>query len=171
MNPIKQDIKNGKLRFYKHGDMMFNYGALPQTWEDPKHITPETNTIGDNDPIDALEGGMKRMYTGEVAECKVLGVLALIDDGETDWKLILLKTDDILADSVNTLEDLEKFQPGTVGAIHDYLRDYKICTGGQANKYGFNGEVQDADYAIQTIEETHHLWEKLLKTGTTYLDS
>ena len=29
-NPIKQDVKNGKLREYKYGDMCFNYGAFPQ---------------------------------------------------------------------------------------------------------------------------------------------
>jgi inorganic pyrophosphatase len=49
-NPIKQDTKNGKLRFYQHGDMLFNYGAFPQTWEDPNHIS-ETGKPGDNDPI------------------------------------------------------------------------------------------------------------------------
>lgn len=32
-NPIKQDTKNGKLREYTYGDMLFNYGAFPQTWE------------------------------------------------------------------------------------------------------------------------------------------
>ena len=37
-NPIKQDTKNGKLRDYKYGDMCFNYGAFPQTWEDPNHV-------------------------------------------------------------------------------------------------------------------------------------
>jgi inorganic pyrophosphatase len=30
LNPIKQDVKNGKLREYNYGDMVFNYGALPQ---------------------------------------------------------------------------------------------------------------------------------------------
>jgi hypothetical protein len=41
-NPIKQDVKNGNPRFLKYGDQLFNYGALPQTWEDPKHISDET---------------------------------------------------------------------------------------------------------------------------------
>lgn len=31
-NPIKQDTQHGKLRYYKHGDIMFNYGFFPQTW-------------------------------------------------------------------------------------------------------------------------------------------
>ena len=29
-NPIKQDTKNGKLREYNWGDMLFNYGCFPQ---------------------------------------------------------------------------------------------------------------------------------------------
>jgi inorganic pyrophosphatase len=29
----------------------WNYGMLPQTWEDPSHANPEVNnTLGDNDP-------------------------------------------------------------------------------------------------------------------------
>lgn len=30
-NCIKQDIKNGNLRYIQHGNLLFNYGALPQT--------------------------------------------------------------------------------------------------------------------------------------------
>ena len=65
-NPIKQDTKNGKLREYKYGDMLFNYGAFPQTWEDPAHISPDTGCAGDNDPIDACEIGTKMFRTGAV---------------------------------------------------------------------------------------------------------
>lgn len=32
--PIKQDVKKGKLRFYPY-NINWNYGMLPQTWEDP----------------------------------------------------------------------------------------------------------------------------------------
>ena len=35
MNPIAQDLcKKGKLRHY-HGPIFWNYGFLPQTWENP----------------------------------------------------------------------------------------------------------------------------------------
>jgi inorganic pyrophosphatase len=34
LNPIAQDTKKGKLRDY-HGPIFWNYGCLPQTWEDP----------------------------------------------------------------------------------------------------------------------------------------
>ena len=42
LNPIKQDVKKGKLRFvancFPHKGYIWNYGAIPQTWEDPEHI-------------------------------------------------------------------------------------------------------------------------------------
>lgn len=46
LNPIKQDIKKGQLRFIKHGKLLFNYGALPQTFEDPDTIDPQTGYAG-----------------------------------------------------------------------------------------------------------------------------
>ena len=39
-NPIKQDIKKGKLRFYPY-NINWNYGLLPQTWEDPTITHPD----------------------------------------------------------------------------------------------------------------------------------
>lgn len=71
MNPIKQDVKNGVLREYKWGDMLFNYGAFPQTWEDPKEISEETGCPGDNDPIDVIELGTRQRPTGSITRVKV----------------------------------------------------------------------------------------------------
>jgi len=42
-NPIAQDIKKGKLRDY-HGPIFWNYGCLPQTWEDPSVKHPELSS-------------------------------------------------------------------------------------------------------------------------------
>jgi inorganic pyrophosphatase len=44
---------------------------------------------GDNDPIDVLEIGTRQLKAGEIVPVKVLGILALIDDSETDWKVCL----------------------------------------------------------------------------------
>lgn len=43
-NPIKQDIKKGKLRFYPY-NINWNYGMLPQTWEDPSHTNEDLGGI------------------------------------------------------------------------------------------------------------------------------
>jgi hypothetical protein len=39
-NPIKQDTKKGKLRHYPY-NINWNYGMMPQTWEDPGHVDAE----------------------------------------------------------------------------------------------------------------------------------
>ena len=38
---------------------------------------------GDNDPIDIVDVGAKMWSTGSIVRVKLLGVLAMIDDGET----------------------------------------------------------------------------------------
>lgn len=47
-NPIQQEIKNGKGRLYA-GPIYWNYGFIPQTWENPAHIHDEAMLI--NMPI------------------------------------------------------------------------------------------------------------------------
>lgn len=63
LNPIKQDIKKGQLRYvancFPHHGYIWNYGALPQTWENPNAVDAETGQKGDNDPIDVCEIGAK----------------------------------------------------------------------------------------------------------------
>lgn len=72
-----------------------------QTWEDPTIITADTNAKGDNDPIDVCEIGQEIAYRGQVKQVKILGVMALLDEGETDWKLIAIDINDPMADKVN----------------------------------------------------------------------
>ena len=42
------------------------------------------------------------------AQVKPLGVYAMIDDGELDWKVIAIATSDPLADKLNDVEDVER---------------------------------------------------------------
>ena len=86
LNPIKQDIKKGKLRFvancFPHHGYIWNYGALPQTWENPNAVDERTGYKGDNDPIDVCEIGHKVAKRGDIVQVKVLGTIALIDEGK-----------------------------------------------------------------------------------------
>eukprot|EP01097_Dermamoeba_algensis_P000549 TRINITY_DN1191_c0_g1_i2.p1 TRINITY_DN1191_c0_g1~~TRINITY_DN1191_c0_g1_i2.p1 ORF type:complete len:256 (-),score=76.20 TRINITY_DN1191_c0_g1_i2:91-858(-) len=164
-NPIKQDVKNGKLRFVAdlpgHKGYPWNYGAFPQTWENPTHKEPDTDAFGDNDPLDVCEIGSEKAAVGQVKQVKVLGTLALIDEGETDWKIITIDVHDPLAQKINTLEDLEREKPGYVKAMHDWFRDYKIPDGKPPNKFAFNGEAKNKDLALKVIEENHKFWQEL----------
>merc|ERR1719198_1478051 len=100
LNPIAQDVKKGKLREY-HGPIFWNYGMLPQTWENPDEVHPEMKCAGDNDPVD---------------------VVAMIDDGEVDWKVIAIRTGDALAAELNDIADVEAKCPGVVSGIREWFR-------------------------------------------------
>lgn len=165
-SPIRQDEKKGKPRFvnniFPHHGYIWNYGALPQTWEDPEHTDEHTHAKGDNDPIDIVEIGSKVYPRGSVVKVKVLGCLALLDEGETDWKLVAISVDDPLAEVLNDIDDVNKYLPGLMTATHEWFRIYKIPTGKQENKFAFNGEFKDRAFALQVISETHEFWKELI---------
>ena len=46
----------------------------------------ELKVLGDGDPIDAVEIGGATLGMGSVTAVRPLGVLAMIDEGELDWK-------------------------------------------------------------------------------------
>ena len=43
---------------------------------------------------------------------KILGTLALIDEGETDWKLIAIDVRNPLSNTLNDIDDVENQMPG-----------------------------------------------------------
>lgn len=185
LNPIIQDTKKGKLRFvrnvFPHHGYIHNYGAFPQTWEDPNQIHPETKAAGDNDPLDVCEIGEQVGYVGQVKQVKVLGVMALLDEGETDWKVIVVDVNDPLAPKLNDIEDVERHLPGLLRATNEWFRVYKIPDGKPENQFAFSGEAKNKKYADEVIRECSEAWERLIKgqvekgdidlTNTTLEDS
>ncbi|XP_037752917.1 inorganic pyrophosphatase 2, mitochondrial isoform X7 [Chelonia mydas] len=166
LNPIKQDIKRGKLRYvaniFPHKGYIWNYGALPQTWEDPHHKDKDTGCCGDNDPIDVCEIGTKVHSLGEIVQVKVLGVMALIDEGETDWKIIAISVDDPEAQKIHDIDDVKKHKPGYLEATVEWFRFYKVPDDKPENQFAFNGEFKDKDFAVEIIKSTHEYWKALL---------
>ncbi|KNC82769.1 hypothetical protein SARC_04957 [Sphaeroforma arctica JP610] len=158
-NPIVQDYKNGKPRFLTHGNVLYNYGALPQTWEDPEHkVEDAENLPGDNDPLDIIDIGSMPQSMGTVSQVKVLGVLGLIDEGECDWKVLCINHDDPLAKTLHDIDDVEEQCPGVVKSIMEWYRDYKIVDGKPQNRYAFDGIAKDKAYAEKVIAECHGMW-------------
>lgn len=166
LNPIKQDMKKGKLRFvancFPHHGYIWNYGAIPQTWEDPNHTDPSTNCKGDNDPIDVCEIGSTIHPRGSVLKVKVLGVFAMIDEGETDWKVIAIDVNDPLAENLNDINDVDKIMPGFLKATVEWFKIYKMPDGKPANEFAFNAEPKNKEFAENIIAGTHESWKKLM---------
>lgn len=164
-NPIAQDIKKGKLRDY-HGPIFWNYGCLPQTWEDPNIEHPVIKCKGDNDPVDVVEIGSSVIATGVVTKVKPLGALAMIDDGELDWKIIAISESDPLFAELNDVGDIEAKLPGVISGIREWFRWYKTPDGKPLNGFGYDERALSAKEASEIIEETHGYWANL-KSGKT----
>ena len=95
----------------------------------------------------------------------VTGSLALIDEGETDHKLIALRTTDTRASQIHSLTDLDRFAPGTTALIIDWLKNYKTSDGKPVNN--FKSETPTtADEAVEIVRHVHESWRKLVKGET-----
>jgi len=157
-NPIAQDEKKGKLRDY-HGPIFWNYGMLPQTWEDPNVQDAATKCNGDNDPVDVVEIGSEKLAQGTVATVKPLGALAMIDEGELDWKIIAINTADPLAAKYNDIGDVPT---EVVSGIREWFRWYKTPDDKPLNSFGFEEKALPKAEAVKIISETHDAWKKLI---------
>ncbi|MBN3312244.1 NPFF1 protein, partial [Atractosteus spatula] len=104
---------------------------------------------------------------GEVIKVKVLGTLALIDEGETDWKVIAINIDDPEAKELNDIDDVRRLKPGYLEATVDWFRKYKVPDGKPENQFAFNGELKDKDFAIEIIKSTHGFWKALVSKKTS----
>mmetsp|Transcript_33349 Transcript_33349/g.70086 ORF Transcript_33349/g.70086 Transcript_33349/m.70086 type:complete len:1114 (+) Transcript_33349:118-3459(+) len=166
-NPISQDSNSdGSPRYYTYGTPFFNYGYIPQTWEDPA-LKDSLGNGGDNDPLDVMEIGSYRLEMGSITPCRVLGHLELIDEGEMDNKVLCIALSDPDASRIHNVGDLERAKPGTVDRLKDWLKRYKTSDGKPENALA-GEEVTSAKEAMELIGETHARWKNLCGKGTGY---
>ncbi|KAM7208172.1 putative inorganic pyrophosphatase [Naviculisporaceae sp. PSN 640] len=170
LNPIIQDELDGHPRFVKncfpYKGYIWNYGALPQTWEDPSHLEPTIHTKGDNDPIDACEispTSISCTGTGTVKRVKALGILCLIDSGETDWKVIVIDVNHPLASKLHDIDDVDRHFPGLLDATRDWFKYYKVPDGNKPNEFGYGGRFLDKKFAEKIIGECEQAWKRLIQ--------
>jgi len=172
ITPIRQDVKKGKLRHYPT-PMPWNYGMFPRTWENPNHenviegvdgwrgdmeeFAPAEKFCGDGDPLDVIEIGGQPLEMGGVYSVKPLGVFAMIDDGELDWKVIAVRAD---CTWLNDIDDVKRVMPGELRRIREWFRDYKIPAGKPPARFGYAGQALDKEQAMSVIEETHWFYLK-----------
>lgn len=169
-NPIGQDSNDdGSPRYYTYGTPFFNYGYVPQTWEDP-NLKDSLGNGGDNDPLDVMEVGSQRLEMGSITPCRVLGHLELIDEGEMDNKIICIALSDPDASSIHSMGDLERTKPGTIERLKDWLKRYKTSDGKAENSLA-SEDPTSANEALDLIEETHMRWKNLCGKGTGYVSS
>lgn len=93
-----------------------NYGMIPQTYL-PKELG------GDGDPLDVIVLG-PAVERGSVIECKVIGVLELLDRGEQDDKLIAIMKDTPFY-GVNSIQELNNQFNGAIDIVSTWFSNYK----------------------------------------------
>lgn len=149
--PIKQDVKKGAPRWLKApSPIEWNYGAFPRTWEDPNENDALVGLPGDGDPLDVLELGADLdgpLPVGAVTPVKVLGALALIDEGETDWKILTIR-----ASLLEQRSSLDEVPSELLNKAIEWYRSYKTHEGKPMNEYALNGTVlSDTDTWAKVI--------------------
>lgn len=112
-----------------------NYGFIPKTLDE------------DGDELDTLIVCSEPLPTGIWLEAKVVGVLNFIDDGEADYKVVVVPADDRnTGDSINSLEDLgERWQ----SKIKEHFTHYKdLKKPGSTEVVGWGG-IEEAKKVIK----------------------
>lgn len=116
-----------------------NYGFIPGTLDE------------DGDELDTLVVCHEPIATGVWLEAKVIGVLNFEDDGEMDYKIVVVPADDRnTGDRINTVDDLGERWKQQIEYHFAHYKDLKKP--GTTNVQGW-GDVEEAKKVIaESIE-------------------
>ena len=79
----------------------------------------------------------------------------MIDDGETDWKVIGIAEEDPMAPLLEDIDDVLDVAGGAAESFREWMRLYKTP---DINKFALREEYQNRAFALEVIEETHQQW-------------
>lgn len=77
-----------------------------------------------------------------------MGALALVDGGETDWKLLVVDSNS----TGETWQDVHDIPTERIDQVREWFRMYKTADGKAENTYAFNGRAVDAQHVGTSIE-------------------
>lgn len=94
-----ETTKEFKLDFvFENVVWPYNYGFFP-------------NTLGgDGDCLDAIVLSSAPLKQGLEADCKIIGMIDVLDRGEEDCKILCVPLSDVLAESLNNITDIPEAQ-------------------------------------------------------------
>lgn len=113
-----------------------NYGFIPKTYAE------------DNDPLDVLVLCNESIIPLTIVECKPIGVMHMVDNGQADEKIIAVCLNDPFYKDYNSIKDL----PAHVSEeIKHFFTVYKSLEGKETV---VNNELEGAEEAKLVIEES-----------------
>lgn len=127
---------------YSAAPYPFDYGFVPQTlWED-------------GDPLDVVILSTWPINPGVLVRARPVGVVNMIDDGESDAKIIAVPVHDKRWEHASDLKDLNQH---TIKEIQHFFETYKVLKG-KNNKVEING-TSSKSFAIKAIKKSIKLYQ------------
>ncbi|ETO23426.1 hypothetical protein RFI_13756, partial [Reticulomyxa filosa] len=183
-NPLKQNMDKGTSQLLNYHNLPFNYGFMPQTWDNP-HQPSRYSDIGelkgDDGPLDVVEISGTHLSCGQVVPIKVLNILGLVDEEEINWKVIGIRADHPKAEYIDNHKvqydpyKLINIEPTTAIADADRILEtqlqesilswfamYKASDEKPEKKFTHNGNFQSPEMAVEVIESVHRQWYDLM---------
>lgn len=126
---------------YTSQDYPFDYGFVPQThWHD-------------GDPLDVVLLTTHPLVPGLLLTARPVGVLDMIDDGESDAKILAVPVKD---PRFNEIKDLSDVNPHTIEEIRHFFETYKQIQ----KKTVTIPTIRDAKAALEIVTESIELYKK-----------
>jgi inorganic pyrophosphatase len=125
---------------YSSAPYPFDYGFVPQTlWED-------------GDPLDVIVLTTFPLHPGILVKARPVAVMEMIDDGESDYKVIAVPSDDKRWDDTNDLSDLNKHM---IKEYVHFFETYKELKKGQKDVVKIpkiSGKKEALEAVLKSIE-------------------
>lgn len=138
-NKYELDKETGMLRLdrvlYTSTHYPANYGFIPKTYGD------------DNDPLDVLVLCQEAILPLTLVECRPIGVLNMIDENESDEKIIAVPTKD---PSYSCYDDISELPKHIFDEIQHFFEVYKILE----DKHTAIKEIKGKKVALEIIKSS-----------------
>ena len=137
-NKYEVDSKTGRIHLDRVLYAAMNYPA--------EYGIIENTLAPDGDPLDILVLSREPSFPGCLVPARVLGFLAMVDDGKLDYKLISVLDCDPRNEKVHSLKDLPDF---LLNEIRNFFENYKALQGIKVEVGDYYGRQE----AARIIEE------------------
>ncbi len=142
-NKYEVDKETGLIKLdrvlYSSQYYPFDYGFAPQTyWHD-------------DDPLDVMVLSTFPLVPGLLLEVRPVGVLGMIDGGESDDKIVAVPSEDPRYNHIQKLSDVGEHQ---LVEIEHFFQTYKLLQGKEVETTGFRDKAE----ALKTVTESVELY-------------
>ena len=115
-----------------------NYGFIPRTYCD------------DKDPLDILILSQIEVVPMCIVSAKVIGVMRMLDAGETDDKIIAVAENDM---SVNHFNDISELPVHFLNEMRNFFEDYKKLENKSVKVEDFQNATIAKEIVLKSIED------------------